>query len=777
MTYRVLVIALTFAVLPVGNFVVAGEPSESNVEVKPLAGTAVRTIDPPPGLSSESQAILQKEVDLPKPIATPYPPAERRILEALQKPVTLSFDGTPWPAAIGSLARAAEIPFRIDESIFKKPSGRFGGDPIGRDEPVRLEVEQVPAGIALNRLLDENFPGPMGWTIEHGVLLIARDVESTPFLKTRVYDVSDLVLRRDKQGLLRRDYAQLINVIRSTTRGPWMTIDGWGGTIRIIDTVNVCALCVRQSLRVHRENDSVLARLRALQHAGPFRAGEPLKPRPTAETDAERSIQEGVKQNVSVEFQQTPLEDALREIAKSIGVEVHLDELSLAEDGIAADEPITLKAVNRPADSVLKEMFEPLGLTWIVKRDALYVTMEYVAERTFRRRIYDVADLTPHRDAGGLLQHNFAQLIDLIEWHTAGPWEMRDGEGGRISEFETIRINALVVEQADPVHREIDDLLKSLRGMGHERLPAALPGRRLRRRWPVPMSGGGFGAVRPDAARAGMRVAAQFSTADEKLDRPRSNSGCRDARASKSPLSQVVQIPVPKPATIPDIDRKIQQALETTISVDFEGTPLREAIAFLDDRLPIAIAMDENSVSKAARRTPVTLKLERFSARCVLGNLLAPLKFAWINEEEALVVASGEVTKQFLHTRIYDIADLVLARDQLGRVTRDSESLIELILDQTAGLWDEVDATDESGTITRIETSHVNVFAIRQTVQVHEEIADILVQLRRVRHDDLPVAITVEPIDDALNAGDTFLPWGVPTFGGFPPSFQETKEP
>ena len=386
----------------------------------------------------------------------------------------------------------------------------------------------------------------------------------------------------------------------------------------------------------------------------------------------------------------------------------------------------------------------------------LYVTTEVKADEFYTPRVYDVVDIVVRRDAKGRLRRDFGALIDLIQSHTSDPWEEADGEGGAITEFETSQINALMVLTTIKVHEEITELLAQLREQGRDDLLWAKP----------------VGRVNWDSGYA-YRQKLDSDTETAKPD------DVEDPPKGTGYLTPIV-VPDPKPVVIPVGERRILAALDESIDVEFRQTPLKQTVAFLGKTLPVAVLLDDAALAKAkiSSDTPVTFSATGLSLRSVLGIVLEPLKLNWTIHEGGLLITTDAGSESRHSVRVYDVPDLVLARDANGRPTRSFGSLMETLRRGTGGPWEpkpqpkkekassqNTRHTTGRGTLAPLETPQINAIVVRQCPRTHWEIANVLAQLRAVRHKQLPPALDVEEsyrygADNSFNSGSNGTPTG-----------------
>jgi len=182
----------------------------------------------------------------------------------------------------------------------------------------------------------------------------------------------------------------------------------------------------------------------------------------------------------------------------------------------------------------------------------------------------------------------------------------------------------------------------------------------------------------------------------------------------------------------------IEQALATPTQMEFHDTPLTDVIEYLKDfhtqKLghPFEIQLDHKALSDAgiAKDAPVTMILKGITLRSGLNLLLRPLQLTWTIQDEVLLITTPEEAENQLTTKVLDVADLVECRDSKGKLWDDYHSLIELIKSTVKPTtWDDVGG---AGSICPGDMGSVKALVIRQTYQVHGEIADVLAKIRAI---------------------------------------------
>ncbi len=193
---------------------------------------------------------------------------------------------------------------------------------------------------------------------------------------------------------------------------------------------------------------------------------------------AKLEIEERLKQKVDVSFDNTPLSEALDEIAKKAKLNIAIDTAGIHEEGVTVDEPVTIQLASAiGVKSALNLILRPLDLDYMILDEVLKVTGETRTTARVFSRVYNVANLVvPFPDPHIVLSPkgkwgavpppqevapDFDTIIELIT-STIAPhsWDKVGGPGA-IEAFPTNL--SLVVSQTEDVHEQIADLLEQLR--------------------------------------------------------------------------------------------------------------------------------------------------------------------------------------------------------------------------------------------------------------------------------------------------------------------------
>lgn len=195
----------------------------------------------------------------------------------------------------------------------------------------------------------------------------------------------------------------------------------------------------------------------------PSLAAQDTKPA-TAGSDLIRENEEriaGVLAEISsLEFLDTPLEEAIDAISKRLNIQVKVDGPALEDFGIGLDTPITVHVDAIPLRSALNLLLKPLDLSWSIQNGVLLVSTVEELETKLTTKAYPVGDLTKIV-VDDVESHAYKSLIDVVT-ATIEPdsWDRIGGPGSIKGLY-----GALVVSQTREVHEELDRLLKGLRSI------------------------------------------------------------------------------------------------------------------------------------------------------------------------------------------------------------------------------------------------------------------------------------------------------------------------
>lgn len=200
---------------------------------------------------------------------------------------------------------------------------------------------------------------------------------------------------------------------------------------------------------------------------------------------------------------------------------------------------------------------------------------------------------------------------------------------------------------------------------------------------------------------------------------------------------------------------RIERALAHQVTVDWSEKPLKDAIQELADTIDLDIVFDDAGLAESGitRKTPVTIELKHsLSAGNVLTLVLEPLQLRHHDVNGVLQITSESRAAGELVVCTYQVADLVMPVSQIVRIPMSGvasndltyspahvqfDSLSQLITSTVAPTtWQPVGG---DGVVTPYPRTLSLV--INQREKIHDEIADLLGQLRRLQ--DLNITVKV----------------------------------
>ncbi|MBM4088116.1 MAG: hypothetical protein FJ276_01610 [Planctomycetes bacterium] len=167
--------------------------------------------------------------------------------------------------------------------------------------------------------------------------------------------------------------------------------------------------------------------------------------------------------------------------------------------------------------------------------------------------------------------------------------------------------------------------------------------------------------------------------------------------------------------------QRILTKLEDEIVLEFVDAPLAEVVDYLKSAMEIPVVINKAALDDVGlgTDTPVTISVSGVSLRSALDLMLESLDLDFTIRHEVLMITTPEDAENHLDTRVVPLEGMRIS----------SEKLIEVITKCVApDSWDEVGG---AGTITALGPEF-NAIVVSQTLKVHEQIGDLLDQLRAI---------------------------------------------
>jgi hypothetical protein len=199
---------------------------------------------------------------------------------------------------------------------------------------------------------------------------------------------------------------------------------------------------VRQTDELQRQIQGLLAALR--QHGRQTYLADPPQ---------HLALRATLAENVSVDFRDTPLEAAVRQLAEMTQIDIRLNQRALRESGVREREPVILKLTEHKLETVLQAMVVNLDATWILRDGALWITSHEDADESLKTAVYDVRDLCRDAEESAALKEALLSQTDPEFWADVG------GPG----DMEFARPGTLVINAVEHIHRKVLTLLEAYR--------------------------------------------------------------------------------------------------------------------------------------------------------------------------------------------------------------------------------------------------------------------------------------------------------------------------
>ena len=233
---------------------------------------------------------------------------------------------------------------------------------------------------------------------------------------------------------------------------------------------------------------------------------------------------------------------------------------------------------------------------------------------------------------------------------------------------------------------------------------------------------------------AGLIGRGQVSTNDPFSEEPASKP-VKTAPEKPQPKKTATKKSLPKKAAptkkLHSGEAAIERALDEPTSIEFVETPLQDVIDYLEERHSIEIQLDKVAMEEVGigTDTPVTKKIKGVSLRSALHLMLHELKLTYTIEDDVLLITTPETEEAHETTRIYDVADLVVSKDERRGWAEDYDTLKDVICCHVdPSTWEGCGPSPISGG----SIGSAKILVIPQTYEVHRDIADLLKQIRAV---------------------------------------------
>lgn len=134
--------------------------------------------------------------------------------------------------------------------------------------------------------------------------------------------------------------------------------------------------------------------------------------------EREDDIRRTLKERMEVDFNGTPLSGVMAFISKTMGIPIFIDDKALEDENFTPDEPITLERKDAKVRDVLMQVLEPLQLTYLIEREAIFITSKKTSANQIR--YYDLSYLFPDNGLTSELMTSIEMMVSPDQWQNAG---------------------------------------------------------------------------------------------------------------------------------------------------------------------------------------------------------------------------------------------------------------------------------------------------------------------------------------------------------------------
>jgi hypothetical protein len=396
---------------------------------------------------------------------------------------------------------------------------------------------------------------------------------------------------------------------------------------------------------------------------------------PTA-VDPLESLRASLRQTVSIDWQEKPLDEALEELSERYGIRIEIDRPGLQDSGVQGNVKVSLRVRDIQLKSALQLALDEFGLSYIWREQGIEITSWDKAHEELTWRVYPTADVA-------FDESQTSELADIVvgDDATLPRWisdliapESWSGQGG--PGRCVMHPGSLWIQQRRDVHEQIEEFFEQLRWLAEPEL--------------------------------------QRGTA-----------------------AQRITLPPPDLWATP-AEQAIYKALDQPVSIDLSRPP-KETLRELSARLNINIVYDQRGLEDVAADKHLDIgspydidkgeSLVDVPFRLALDLLLSTVdhQCSWTVRHETLLITNRDQTKARL-IRPYRVrgSDYML----LGHwdLTETDASGVKLLDDLADSL--DPDSWERQGGPGRGITTQ-DGFIVAQRLDVHERIRNLLEQLDR----------------------------------------------
>jgi hypothetical protein len=333
---------------------------------------------------------------------------------------------------------------------------------ISLDKRQSLRLKGRAIEHALRRVLE---PQGLTWTIQNGAVHVTTN--ETEFYFVRAYDLEGLQSPEASRQLRNRtartaagraelpfqkgtEFDWVLDAVQWNMSGVWAGRDGVGGTLVTINNT----LIVSQTFRTHREISELLRALRLAAQGKLHAAAFALRHRHYPyRRDAD--IRRKLTKPATLRLKEIPLNKALSQIERTLGVSFWEDRRSLDDAQIAADVNVSLLPDGATWREAIEAMLKSAGIGFLVEDGAIRLLPEGATGEQRLSFLFDIRDLMR-------IGFSTRSIEGLIRSQSGGLWQS-DGDPTAGSLSVNPDLGVVIVSQTPAVNQSIAELLQNLR--------------------------------------------------------------------------------------------------------------------------------------------------------------------------------------------------------------------------------------------------------------------------------------------------------------------------
>ncbi len=108
----------------------------------------------------------------------------------------------------------------------------------------------------------------------------------------------------------------------------------------------------------------------------------------------------------------------LRFFETTYDIPIVIDNKALDDENITPDEPITLARKEAKVRDILMQILEPLQLTYLIEREAIFITSKKISANQIR--YYDLSFIFPDNGLTSELMTSIEMMVAPDQWMNAG---------------------------------------------------------------------------------------------------------------------------------------------------------------------------------------------------------------------------------------------------------------------------------------------------------------------------------------------------------------------